>query len=329
MLNKKDIQRQSESAYKQWCVQWREQARINSKWPMKSLLPFRNSGVGKAILCVANGYSLEEQMPVIKEHWKKVDIICCDKSLKHLIDNGINPTYCMVCDANVPVDPYLTGIDDQLQDTILVANVCANPKWIEKGNWKDRYFYCVEDVLKSEKEFTKISGCPNTIPAGTNVSNAVVIFLAQANNDLRQNFFGYDKMLLIGFDYSWPMDSYYAFDKMGGGKYNYMRHAYLTDFVGRRVFSSGNLLFSARWLSQYIETFKLPVVQCSKRSILGTKKLGELDKQMQYSFRETDREKVNSLTELMALTIKQKQNLKKQMSDIALDHYHAYQSSIV
>jgi hypothetical protein len=42
----------------------------------------------------------------------------------------------------------------------------------------------------------------------------------------------------------------------------------MMDINGERVFSSENLLFSARWLSQYVDTFSLPVVNCSGRGLL-------------------------------------------------------------
>lgn len=94
------------------------------------------SGIGKAILLVANGYSLEENMHTIKENKDKVDIICCDKTLGHLINNGIEPTYCLVCDANVDYEKYLKPFEDKLKNTILLINVCANPLWSQRETGK-------------------------------------------------------------------------------------------------------------------------------------------------------------------------------------------------
>jgi hypothetical protein len=169
MLSKDDIQKQSERAYAQWAKQWREHAKAHSKYPMKSMSDFENRGVGRAILCIGNGYSFEEEIETIKQHAANVDIICCDKSLGHLLSHGIKPTFCQVADANVNYEKYLKPWETQLQDTILIGNVCANPLWAEKGNWKDRYFFCVMDILKSEREFSALANCPNTMAAGTNV----------------------------------------------------------------------------------------------------------------------------------------------------------------
>jgi hypothetical protein len=329
MLSKDDIQKQSERAYGQWCKQWREHAKHHSKWPMKSLTDFENSGIGKAVLCVGNGYSFEEEIETIKANWQNVDIICCDKSLGHLLDHGITPTFCLVADANVNYEKYLKPWENKLQGTILLGNVCANPMWADKGNWKDRYFFCVKDVLQSEHEFMALSGCPNVMAAGTNVSNALVIALTQCDNSGRRNFFGYDKILLIGFDYSWSPDKkYYAFDERASGKTNYMRHAYTLDQVSRPCYSSNNLIFSAKWLGQYISAFNLPVVQCTKRTIFGTKKRGILAEQMQYSFRPENRERVLRALELRQLAQKIKKENETLIKDIARDHYYSYLRSV-
>lgn len=328
-LTKDDIQAQSERAYKQWAPQWREHAKIHSKYPMKNLDVFENSGIGKAALCVANGYSLEEEIETIKKYQHNVDIICCDKSLRHLIANGIRPKFCLVADANVSYDKYLADIKDELQDTILIANVCANPTWTEKGNWKDRYFFCVMDVLESQKEWQAISGCPNVIPAGTNVSNSLVIFLTQCDNSGRKNFFAYDKILLIGFDYSWRANgSYYAFDKDGNGKSNYMRHTYLMDMARNQVCSSNNLIFSARWLDQYVNAFKLPVVQCTRSTVLGSKYMGVLAEQMQYSFRQEDSAKVREMVSMRKMLVAKKKEIEETIHKLAKEHYYSFVASV-
>lgn len=329
MLSKEDIHKQSVRAYGQWAVQWREHARIHSKYEMKPMTDLEMSGVGKAVLCVANGYSLEEEMPTIRQYAHLVDIVCCDKTLGHLLRHGIRPTYCLVADANVSYEKYLEPYKDQLSDTILLANVCCNPEWTEKGNWKDRYFFSVMDVIKSELEWTKLSGCPNMMAAGTNVSNSLVIAMTQSDNTGRRNAFGYDKILLIGFDYCWGAETgYYAFDWDGGGKRNYMRHTYLMDIAGRTVYSSTNLIFSAKWLDSYVGTYRLPVIQCTKRSVFATRKSGILAQQMNYSFRPDDRDRVKRLGELRRMAQEQKKRYERELSMVAREHYYSYLASV-
>lgn len=318
---------QSKNAYNQWCVQWRDQAKQNSKYVKKSLNDFLNVGVGKAILSVANGYSFEANIEAIKEHQDKVDILCCDKTLGHLLDNGITPTYCMVCDANVDYETYMEKWKDKLQNTIMFANVCANPKWVENGNWKDRYFFVNKDVINSEKEFSKLSGCTDFIPAGTNVSNAMVVLLTNSDERGRRNFFGYDKILLIGYDYCWlPDKNYYAFDNCT--KRHYMRHVYCRTIDGRLAYTSNNLLFSARWFEQYVQTFDLPVVQCAVESVLGLKYKGKLEDQMQYNFKPEDGATIRDLVKKKTELKREMNLIKEKLQTFGKDHYLAFVQSI-
>jgi len=331
MLSKEEIRAQSEAAYKQWAPQWREHAKINSKFPQQSFTDFENIGIGKAVLCVAMGQSMEKEINVIKAYQGNVDIICCDKALGILLDHDIIPTYCLVCDANVSYEKYMHPWKDKLSDIILISNICANPKWIANGNWKNKYFFVVKDVLQSEKEFCAISGCPetNVVPAGTNVSNSLVILLTQSDNEGRRNYFGYDKILLIGFDYSWPLNGhYYAFDPDGGGKHNYMRHGYMYDGKGTMVCSSNNLIFSGRWLTDYVNAFALPVVQCTKETVLVLNSSGNLSEQMQYSYKPEDADRVRDKIKLKRILDRQLKSITKEVEELAWDHNNAYLSSV-
>ena len=328
-LNTDQIKQQSLNAYGQWKKQWREQAKEHSKFEMKSLSDFENTGVGRAVLCIANGYSFEENIETIRANQKNVDILACDKTLGHCLENGIKPWAVILCDANVSYEKYLEKYKDQLQDTILFANVCANPKWAAGGNWKDIYFFVNMDVINSHEEFSKISGCNNFIPAGTNVSNAMVVFLTQSTNEGRRNFFGYDKILLIGFDYSWRHGGkYYAFDESGNGKTNYMRHIYAVDLGGNHCYTSNNLSFSVRWLEKYLQAFNLPVVNCTRNTILTTKHFGKLDEQMNYNFKRHDQaqvKKVMKLREQALLAVKQ---TEAALHAIGRDHFLGYLRSV-
>lgn len=328
MPSKEEILNQSKNAYGQWAPQWREHCKRHKKFEMKSLNNFQGSGVGKAILCVANGYSLEKNIDTIKENQHKVDILACDKTLGHLINHGIKPTYMMLADANVSYEKYMKPYEDQLQDTILFSNVCANPEWTHNGNWKDICFYVNKDIINSEIEFSQLSGCGNIICAGTNVSNAQIILLTQSDEKGKRNFFGYDKMILIGFDYSWTSEKYYAFDHTGDGKDNYMRHIYLINNSGQYCFSSENLLFSSRWLADYIRIYELPVVQCSGNSILNLGKIHDLNDQMNYEYNVHDKNTVQSIikeiTEFKEALIRRQKVLK----EIGYSHREAYLASI-
>lgn len=321
-LSSEQIKQQSLNAYGQWSEQWRTHAMIHFKEKHKSLNDFRNVGVGKACLVIANGYSLEEHIESIKEHREWVDIFVCDKALGHLIDNGITPDYLMVCDANVSYEKYMKPWEDKLKDVILFCNACGNPKWTEGNKFKDVYFYVNQDIIKSEREFSFLSNCPNQIPAATNVSNAMIVFLTQCSNESRNNFFGYDKYLLSGFDYSWrPGGHYYAFDKDGGGKENYMKHNHVLSHDGHQIYTSNNLMFSAKWLEQYVRAFQLPVVQCGKKVLFQSNSQGDIDEQMQYVYRREDSKIVRrAFKEIEKLDFK-KQQIVDKLTSISRDHY--------
>ena len=315
------IRRQSETAYNQWCEQWRDHAKFHSRFGQKTLDDYSNIGIGKAILAIANGYSLEENIETIKKYQDNVDIICVDKCLKPLIEHGVIPDYVLLCDANVSYETYMEPVKDKLENTALFSNVCANTKWTSNGNWKDIRFFVNMDILKSEEEFSSLSGCKNFIPAGTNVSNAQLVFLTQCDNRGFNNFFGYDKILLIGYDYSWDNDGYYAFNQTGDGKINYMKNLHLLDHRGELVFTSNNLLFSAKWLEKYIKTFRIQAIQCSKRSIYGGFKFGDLEDQMQYCYKPDDSGKVRSLLQYKRELAERQRQADHEIFKIGRDHF--------
>lgn len=331
-MNRDEVRRQSEAAYGQWCKQWRDHATKHASLaPHKSLADFFGVGIGRACVLIGNGYSLQENITELIEARDNVDIMACDKSLGHLLERGIKPDYCMVADANVDYEKYLKPFEDQLENTVLFMNVCGNTDWSHNGNWKDVYFYVNQDVLKSELEFSELSKCNNFIPAATNISNALVVLMTQSNNNGRNNHFGYDKYLLLGFDYSWRHDGgYYAFDHEGGGKRYYMKHIYALDTRGTPIYSSGNLLFSARWLNKYISAYKppLPIVQCSKSSLVAGVGHGDLKEHAKYSFRPDDRKVVQQSIRKRAALQRELDDINQRLHNVGTAHFNAFRASL-
>lgn len=328
-MNANDIRRQSECAYNQWCTEWRKNSSHHKSFEMKSIEDFRNTGLGKSIVLVANGYSFEKNIETLKKYQNESDIMVCDKSLGHCVKHGIRPDFCLLCDAKVSYEKYMKEYEDELSDTILFSNVCANTKWTKKDKWKDIYFFVNEDILHSEKEFMELSGCKNKIPAGTNVSNAMVVFVTQSNNEGRKNFFGYDKILLLGFDYCWlPLENYYAFNKTGDGKHNYMRHVYAVTTNGEYAYTSTNLLFSAQWLQKYVNSFRLPVIQCSDTTILELPYHGNLENHVKYKYKEDDSAFVKAIIKTRKEMLEKVKKLEKDLDQIGFDHYKSFVSSI-
>lgn len=328
-LNTDQIVEQSKAAYKQWCEQWRDHAKQHKAMGIKtSFMDFANVGVGRALVICGNGYSLEENIDTLKKYSSNVDIMVCDKAMGHLLDNDIVPQYVVVCDANVSFEEYCEPWKDKLDQSIMFTNVCANPKWA-KENWKNRCLFVNQDSINSEKEFGPLGGCPNFLPAATNVSNQMVVLATQSSNKGRNNWFGYDKIILLGFDYSWSSEgNYYAFDKDARGKHNYMRHAYCLDRAYRPCFSSSNLIFSAKWLEDYIKGFKLPIVSGTDRTLLGTVPTKNLEKQLQYNYRQHDNIVVRGLSDMKVQLIEQLRKIDERLGAIGIDHMSRYRESI-
>jgi len=327
-MNDSGVISQSISAYSQWAEQWRKQALENkaiadAKWDgFKNIETLFSTGIGKFALLVANGASFEAEIETIKKHAANVDIVACDKTLGHLLDHGIIPKYCVVCDANVSYEKYLEPYKDQLSGTVLLNNVCGNPKW-SGAEWKDAYFFVNEDIIDSHLEFQKLTGCENMIIAGTNVSNAMLIMMTQSNNFGAANVFGYDRYLLIGFDYCWNDNRYYAFDKDGSGKGNYMRHIFSRDLNGDEIYSSQNLHFSAKWLDRYIKTFSIQAIQCSSSSLLPASGQGKLDKLMRYTFRPDDSKTVKDLVSERRKVLEKIMEIDTALTRIEKEHHFA------
>lgn len=267
ILGWKEIQKQSESVYNQFGERWKKFAMENVKLPRKDVREFQNMGIGKHLLCVALGESTAEQIDVIKKYRDKVEIVTCDKGFEPLLEHGVKADYVMTCDTNVPFR-FIKNSINETKGVKLLATPYANTEWTQA--WKgDRYFYINKDSLETEKVFIKIFGDDiRLIPAGSNVSNAMLIFFTGSDEHENVNYSGYEKYILVGYDYSWKPDgNYYAWMNPVPKRY-YMNHRTMLDLKQDIVFTSENLLFSAKWLYSYITAFHLPVVNCSDRGLL-------------------------------------------------------------
>jgi hypothetical protein len=275
LLDYKAVKKQSQEVFKNFEKKWMEHSRINSQLPFDHPHAYWNIGLGKSLVCVAMGASLEKDIEALKQYRDRVDILCCDKAFGKLLDHGIKADYVMLADANISFDwikPYVY----QTEGVRLISTVYANPAWTKA--WKgQRTFYMNKDAIQSERNFLPMWGDNmRVIPASSNVSNAMLVFMLGCDDNLRINFAGYQNYFLTGFDYSWRSDgNYYAFNNPIP-KRHYMNHRTFLDYNKDICHTSENLIFSAKWLMQYIETFKLPVVNCSGRGLLEIREKGNL-----------------------------------------------------
>ncbi len=272
MINSDEIQQQSMAAWNQWRPLWIKNVKVNKELKNGSFSELLNIGKGKTLLIAAFGYSLSENIESIKKNRDKFDIFCCDKSFGYLMDNGIVPNYCQIADASVETK-WMTGRDTS--KTILISNIAANPEW--GLEWKGKkYYYTNWDNIGTAKILGKLGNCYDLIPASSNVSNGMIVFASQV--------LGYKKHLLVGFDYSWDTDGkYYASGNPGGNKKNYMYHATVITNHGRLSRTSTNLLFSCKWMMDYLMKFKnLLTINCTDRGIFNIPLRMSIEKGLNY-----------------------------------------------
>lgn len=264
-LQQREVLEQSRAAQKQWGPKWELHAKTHGEMYAKSGRTYKellHRGVGRTLLCVAFAPSFEHNIDVIKQYQDNVDIACVDKCFTYLMDHGIRPDYVFVSDAGIDFDRWCKKYVDQTEGITLLSVVTSNPEWA--ANWKgDVFWYVNKDNIETEKIYGPISGVKEQIPAASNVGNSVVVFSTMV--------LGYDKYLLLGYDYGWKdSDNYYAF--VDNDKRYWMKHAALVDIYSNIVYTSQNLLFSARWLSDYIKAEMEPrgvkIFNCSDSGIL-------------------------------------------------------------
>lgn len=279
-LTYKDTKQQSLAVFGQFGERvWIPNAKENVKLEHFNASDLQNIGLGKVLLLIAMGASLEDKIETIKKYRSNVDILCCDKAFVPLMERGITPDFVMICDANIPARHFETHVH-ATKNIKLIATPYANTLWTK--SWLGpRYFYVNKDAINSEDIFTNIFGKQTrVIPASSNVSNAMTVFMTGSDEIKRINWAGYERYLLVGYDYSWrPDGSYYAWSNPTP-KRNYMHHITCLDMNRDIVFTSGNLVFSARWLYDYLTIHKLPVFNCSERGLLDVPLRSTLEKEL-------------------------------------------------
>lgn len=305
VLGYEDVKKQSTAVWNQFGEsKWLPYSQINASLPnRRNPEELRGCGIGKFAVLAAMGASLEDHIDVIKKYRDRFDLVTCDKGFGTLLEHGIKADYVQLCDCNIPykwLEPYV----NETVGVKLLATTYANVEWTTK--WRGPiYLYVNKDALNSEKKFLPILGEPDmnklgfapgsirvpvedvrTIPAGSNVSNAMVIFMMGVDEETHVSFSGYEQLLLTGYDYSWrpsgpefkgcKTGNYYAFANPSP-KRNYMSHRTIMDINGDVCYTSENLLFSAKWLYSYANAYNLPVVNCSGRGLLDIPKRAKLE----------------------------------------------------
>jgi hypothetical protein len=310
MLSPNEVLKQSKGAMKQWENTWRSHAKRNGdilKDRGFSNQRIYGHGLGKKAVCVAYSPSLEYYVDELKEKNDAVDILCVDKAMGYLLDRGVKPAFVYLADAGIDYSKWCKPWLDQTKDICLMMNVTANPEWAE--NWKGKVFMFVnQDNIKTEEIFAPISGCKEFVKASSNVGNSVLVHAT--------SYLLYDEYYLLGYGFCWGQnDNYYCGED--SDKRWYMNHHQIIDTNAEMVCTSQNLLFSARWVSDFINAIILP----QKRKIFKVEKGGLLNIQYRNLTRMLQKAKQRKLdqkeldhviqTRLVPITVTAKEGAEK------------------
>ena len=275
-----EVVAQSQQVWKQFGEsKWIPFAKQNAQLERRNAHELKGCGIGKYLVLAAMGESLEAQIDVLRKYQDRVDIITCDKGFVPLLKAGIKPKFVMICDTNVRY-AHIEDFVQETKDVTLIATPYAHTAWTTM--WRGpRYFYVNRDAIQSEEKFLPIMGRDSrVIPASSNVSNAMFVFMTGCDENNRVNWSGYEDFLLVGYDYSWRgSGNYYAWENPKP-KNAYMTHRFMLDTFGTPVRTSENLYFSMKWLFSYVTAYNIPAVNCSGRGILGIPRQSTLEQEL-------------------------------------------------
>lgn len=279
ILTNAEVIAQSKVVYNQFGESvWIPNAKKNVLLPHKDAKELISCGIGKVLVLVGMGSSLEDQVQWIEKYRDRCDVCVCDKGFGPLLDHGVKADYVFLCDANIPfryIEPYM----DKTDGVNLIATPYANPEWTTP--WKgQRYFFVMRDAIESEQKFWSIFGKIRGVPAGSNVSNGMLTFFCGCDELNDKNWAGYEKYLLIGYDYSWPLKGNYYAWMNPIQKRHYMTHRTILDMKMDPCFTSENLYFSAKWMVSYLSKFDIPVSNCGGRGLLMIGSQSNLEKEL-------------------------------------------------
>ena len=266
MLSQAEVLKQSKGAMKQWEGTWRSHAKENGEiMRQKGMRNQRiyGHGIGRKALCIGYSPGLEYKIDDIKQKNESVDILSIDKGMGYLLDHEIKPNFVYLADAGIDYNKWCKPYIEQTKDICLMMNVTANPEWAR--NWKGKIFYFVnQDNIRTEDIFSPISGCRELVKASSNVGNSILVHAS--------TYLLYDEYYLLGYDFCWGQDDNYYCDQDSDKRW-YMNHNQLIDTNGELVCTSQNLLFSARWLSDFINGILVPqkrkIYKCYKGGLLN------------------------------------------------------------
>ena len=202
---------------------WMDNARANKKHYAAGNATLR--GLCAFIVCA--GPSLDKNAEQLKEMGRLGIIICVDAALRHLLDVGVKPDYCISIDSDGRCMRFIEGLDTSGITLICLTTASSElveawkgPRYFTNGNDGDgklralsRKVIAGRDIGEGDEidpidDITvEFPGVLATLNCGGNVSTAAASFAFEI---LRAC-----KLVFVGADFSWTDQGFYA-----GGHYD-------------------------------------------------------------------------------------------------------------
>jgi len=268
LVTREETVNQSRRTLDKWGELWESNCKVNRANFRKHEFDYKKKS--EKCYLFSFGPSFESNLKNLiktKEHYAN-HVGCVDKALGGLLKYSTIPHTVVTADARIRIDECLNGVDEGFAGVALKTThffICAtsDPSWILFCNkYGIKYtIFLNKDTIKSHHEFKKyfnvnrldIEQDAILLPASVNVGNCLYMIHALIYN--------FSHIFLLGYDYSFQYKSrYYGMESFapvhrdfGRDKRILEAHTVVPDLTGALVYTSQNLLFSAKWLVDAID----------------------------------------------------------------------------
>lgn len=246
LTSQQSVLKHSQLALDHWGDLWKGNCERNKDKIVTSLKDIVGKYHNKTAVLFAFGPSFKENIRQFKKMDRKDVVVgCVDKAFKFLVEEGIQPDFCLIADGSVSPSWFADVDKEAIKKCKLISNIYAKPDWsdfwAEVSGPQNIYWFVNKDNLDSHKIYGEMVNYYELIEAASNVGNSLVVFSVK--------IFGCKNVILYGYDYSWDTGTYY-------GNGNHMKSTLVgthreVDTVGNIVYTNDNMRFSADWLHKY------------------------------------------------------------------------------
>jgi len=261
----------SEMLTKVWLNNIRENRELFSKtgWATVNL---QDKEQGRTAIIIGASPALEKQIETLKEIQYHNDFILCGLScnLEFLLNNGIQPKYCITVDADSSQGEFWKDIDmDKTRDITLLTSTLAYPPMLKE--WKGPMHFFVlggenaKVTQKHRKWYRPINGNGQEFPSLMGQFNVMTVFAFLV--------FGCQIILFVGNELSYEKkESRYYVDRDDPRDFDDKKpHG---DIYGNTVYTTFGLLALKLALEMFLELISGAgwFINCSEAGIFGVTK---------------------------------------------------------